>query len=297
MPLAPVALFVYKRLSHTKRTIEALLQNAEASQTQLVVYSDGPKTSLDSEVIEQLRQYIRSISGFSSVQLIEREQNLGLSQSIIQGVSQLTEQFGSVIVLEDDLVVSPYFLKYMNDALVMYENNPKVISIHGYVYPIEGLPETYFLKGADCWGWATWRRGWALFESDGQMLLNRLLASQKNREFDFNGQSAYTQMLRDQVDGKIDSWAIRWYASAFLQNRFTLYPGRSLVRNIGQDGSGTHSQQTTAYDSVLRYNPIDLARQPVEQNYQAYELFSKYFYTSRPKVLTKLRNRVRRLFA
>ena len=145
-------------------------------------------------------------------------------------------------MLEDDLLTSPYFLDFMNEGLSIYEEDEKVISIHGYVYPIsEKLPETFFLRGADCWGWATWKRGWDLFEPDGGLLLNKLEESKQTEEFDFNRSYPYTQMLKDQINGKTNSWAVRWYASAFLQNKYTLYPGKSLVSNIGGDGSGTNT--------------------------------------------------------
>ena len=125
-----------------------------------------------------------------------------------------------VIVLEDDLVTSPHFLQYMNDGLGIYERDDRVISIHGYSYPVHGkLPETFFLRGADCLGWATWKRGWDLFEDDGQRLLNELERRNLTRSFDFDGSYPYTQMLRDQIAGSNSSWAVRWYASAFLRDK------------------------------------------------------------------------------
>ncbi len=242
MALAPIALFVYNRPEHTQKTVEALRKNILASESDLIIFSDGYKDSPESRAgVLAVRSYLKTITGFNSVKIVERENNNGLAQSIIAGVSEVVAQFGRIIVLEDDMLSSRYFLQYMNEALNLYEADERVISIHAYIYPItEKLPETYFLRGADCWGWATWKRGWDLFEPDGQKLLQELETKKLTAEFDFAGSYPYTQMLRDQLAGKNNSWAIRWYASAFLKGKLTLYPGRALISNIGFDSSGTH---------------------------------------------------------
>ena len=158
---APIVLFVYNRPGHTKQVLEALQNNKGAKESPLVVYSDAASTNEDAIRVQEVRSYIQGVRGFSSVTLIEREKNYGLSRSIIEGVSEVLSKHPSVIVLEDDLVTSPYFLSYMNQGLQLYEKEEKVISLHGYMYPVKArLPETFFLRGADCWGWATWRRGW-----------------------------------------------------------------------------------------------------------------------------------------
>lgn len=258
MKLSPIALFVYNRLWHTKQTIEALRKNILASESDLIIFSDGPKNFEKSrEEVLKVREYLKDITGFKNVRIVVREYNLGLAQSIISGVTEIINQFGRIIVLEDDMISSRYFLQYMNEALDLYEKESQVISIHGYAYPIgKQLSETFFLKGADCWGWATWKRGWDLFESDGRKLLKELEGKKLTREFDFFGSYPYTQMLRDQISGKNDSWAIRWYASAFLQNKFTLYPGKSLIKNIGLDGSGTHCRGDDAFEDKSQEKDI-----------------------------------------
>ena len=112
-----------------------------------------------------MRKYITTVSGFKSLNIIERDINMGLSKSIITGVTEICDKYGKVIVLEDDHVTSPYFLQYMNDGLRAYEHDEDVISIHGYIYPLgDKLPETFFIRGADCWGWATWKTSWAIYE-------------------------------------------------------------------------------------------------------------------------------------
>jgi len=278
MPLAPIALFVYNRLEHTRQTIAALQKNDLAASSDLIIFSDAPKNELAGENVQAVREYLPQITGFKSVRIILREKNFGLAQSIITGVSEIVEQFGKVIVLEDDLITSPYFLKYLNEALGFYENNESVISIHAYVYPVkQSLPETFFLKGADCWGWATWKRGWRLFEPDGRKLLQAIKDRGLSRAFDLGGAYPYTQMLAGQICGLNNSWAVRWYASAFLNDRLTLYPGRSLVTNTGFDNSGTHTGSIQLFKGKLTETPIAVREIVVEENQAALKTIRLFF--------------------
>jgi len=278
MKFSPIVLFVYNRLEHTKKTIEALQKNDLAKDSELFIFSDGFKGEGDKSEVNKVRFFLKSISGFKSVAIIKREENLGLARSIIEGVTEIVGKYGKIIVLEDDLVTSPYFLKYMNDSLEFYKDNNEVISIHGYVYPIKDkLPETFFIKGADCWGWATWKRGWDIFENDGKKLLRELKDKKLTKEFDFFGTYPYMRMLESQILRLNDSWAIRWYASAFLANKLTLYPGHSLIKNIGMDASGTHSGITNLYNVDLANNFIDIEKQEVKEDVQIKISFANYF--------------------
>ena len=180
--------------------------------------------------------------------------------------------------MEDDLITSPFFLQYMNEALDKYEHTEEVTSIHGYCLPIDYPGPLFFLKGADCWGWATWRRGWELFNADGRELMLQLKRKKLMYAFDFEGSHDYAGMLQQQIDGHIDSWAIRWYASAFLANKLTLYPGRSLVRNIGADGSGTHPQDAVQNQVELSETAVNLIDIPVEETKLARKLYGRHFY-------------------
>ncbi len=280
-PVAPIALFVYNRPWHARQTVEALQRNSLAGQSDLFIFSDAPKRPDAAEAVRQVRDYIRTISGFKSLQIIERPHNFGLAKSIIEGATCLSEQFGRFIVLEDDIVTSPHFLAYMNDALERYADDERVISIHAYVYPVaRALPEAFFLPGADCWGWASWRRGWKLFNPDGQFLLDELRRRKLTGAFDFNGAYPYSKMLEGQIKGTNDSWAVRWYASAFLAGKLTLYPGRSLVNNIGNDSSGTHCGDSHSFDAALSKTPIDLSSINVEASAPAREAFEDYFKQS-----------------
>ncbi len=278
MTYAPIALFTYNRFEHTQATVEALQKNPEAANSEIIIFSDGPKSELDSPAIHKIRTYLKNLKGFKSLQIVERQKNLGLARSIISGVSEILAQHSRIIVLEDDLLVSPYFLKYMNESLELYENEEKVASIHAYVFPVNReIPETFFLKGAECWGWATWRRGWKFFEADGRILLKRMKSKSLQRSFDRGGTYPYTQMLRDQVEGRVNSWAIRWRASTFLEDKLTLHPARSLVKNIGFDGSGTHSDISIRYDASLSSSAIRVEAIPLEESDEAKKAFEDYF--------------------
>lgn len=291
--LAPIALFVYNRPEHVQKTVESLAKNDLSAQSDLFVFADGPRERDDPENIRRVREYIQSIRGFRSVNIREREQNAGLARSIIYGVTQVVSEAGRVIVLEDDLVCSPFFLKYMNDALELYENDDRVISIHGYIYPVAtSLPETFFLRGADCWGWATWKRGWDLFEADGRKLLSEMTQRKLGKQFDFDGAHPYTKMLDQQIKGKNDSWAVRWHASAFLADRLTLYPGQSLVQNIGS--FGTHCGTIDQYEVNLCDHPVRVGGIAVEENLVARVSIRKFFIRNRlrglwHKIFTLLR--------
>jgi hypothetical protein len=239
--LAPIVLFAYRRADHTSRTLAALAANPEARGSDLYVFADGAKGERDREAVEATRALFSRDWGFKSLRVVSRERNWGLARNVVDGVSSVLAERGRVIILEDDIEVSPAFLEYLNRGLELYAEDPRVASIHGYVYPhAERLPETFFLRGADCWGWATWERAWRFYEADAGLLESRLRSCPWGKEFDFDASYPYRRMLREAGAGRVDSWAVRWYASAFLAGMDTLYPGASLARNIGHDGSGTH---------------------------------------------------------
>ena len=276
--LAPIALFTYKRLDHTKRTVESLAQNELASDSDLMIFSDAAKTVEDAQAVNHVREYLSKISGFRSVRICCREQNFGLAKSVITGVTDILSEHDTVIVLEDDMLTSPLFLQYMNGALVKFATDKEVISIHGYMYPVKtALPDAFFIRGADCWGWATWSRGWNHFNPNGQLLLDKLIERGLTKDFDFSHSYPYLKMLKDQIEGLNDSWAIRWYASAFLANKLTLYPGISLVQNIGNDGSGIHSKASKYLDVDLNDTNINLSNIPLFENKQGRLAIETFF--------------------
>jgi hypothetical protein len=294
--VAPITLFVYNRLSHTRQTVEALQENELAECSDLFIFADGAKSRESIAAVNDVREYIKTIDGFKSVNIVERDENFGLASSIIHGVTKLCNEFGRVIVVEDDLVTSPFFLRYMNEALDIYCNESEVASIHGYWYPVDSkMPETFFLRGASCWGWATWSHAWNIFQEDGKQLLDELKNKKLTRSFDLDGAMAYTQMLKDQIKGKNNSWAIRWHASTFLANKLQLSPGRSLVRNIGFDGSGTHSGESDAFTVSLATKPITVEYLVPSQNNAARDALVKYHIKTRRSIFDRIKNRLHRL--
>lgn len=299
---SPVLLFVYSRPDHTRRTVESLLRNGLAGESDLIVFSDAARTPQKQAAVDEVRAYLKGITGFRTVSIHHRPHNFGLAKSIIEGVTEVLKQHERVIVLEDDMETSPHFLAYMNEALDRFENDDRVASIHGYVYPVEqSLPEAFFLPGADCWGWATWRRAWIHFNPNGQYLLNELKRRNLIRAFDFNGAYPYSKMLEGQIKGSNDSWAVRWYASAFLAGKLTLYPGRSLVHNIGNDSSGTHCGESDAHDAILSTMPIDLSHVEVMPSNAGRQAFEGFFRQTQDGFLLRgrrfLRSIIRRVAA
>lgn len=248
MKRAPIVLFTYNRLWHTQQTVEALQKNLLASESELFIFSDGGKNEDDWKKVYAVREYLHTIDGFKKTHITEQKENKGLANSIIEGVTKIVNKYGRIIVLEDDLVTSKYFLQYMNDALDIYENCEEVACISGYIYPIDALPDTFFIKGADCWGWATWKRGFDIFSANGKELLKQICSRGLEVEFDFENSYPYTQMLKNQINGKNNSWAVRWYASIFLKNKLCLYPQKAFVQNIGCDGTGTHCENSNIFD-------------------------------------------------
>jgi hypothetical protein len=285
---APIALFVYNRAEHLAKTIDSLKSNFLADSSQLFVFSDGAKNDRDFAAVKNVRDYLKKIQGFKTVNIIERNSNFGLSKSIISGVTQICQNFGRVIVLEDDMILSKYFLQFMNEALDFYEKDDRVLSIHGYIYPTKRkLPENFFLKYPGCWGWATWKRGWDLFEPDGNKLLSNLYDSNKIDKFNFYGGYGFEGILKEQILHKNDSWAIRWNAKALLSDKLTLFPGTSLIFNIGHDASGSNCAKSKVFDVVLSDKPIKLKLIPVQENNFAFKQFEKFFRNMNKPVFYK----------
>ncbi len=281
MSLSPIIIFAYNRPEHTRKTLSALKQNHLADQSKLIIYVDGPKPDASEEQkqkIAKVREVIREEAWCKDVEIIESGVNKGLARSVTEGVTHTVEKYGKVIVLEDDLLPDVWFLKFMNDSLNMYEHDVDVACISGYIYPVkEPLPETFFLKGADCWGWATWKRGWDLFDSDGKALLQELKDKNLGYDFSIYNSYPYMEMLQDQIDKKNNSWAILWYASTYLKNKHILYPGKSLIQNIGVDGSGIHSAISTNFDVVFYGKEIPLKKIEVIEDTKAKKIIADYF--------------------
>jgi len=279
MSYAPILLFTYNRLSHTRRCVEALQKNRLSQDSELFIYSDGAKDAARQPSIDEVRDYLHTIKGFKSIHIIERNENWGLARNIIDGVTTQVNRYGKVIVLEDDLVVAPYFLQFMNDALDTYQDEPQVGHIQACDFTQDpSLPDTFLIKWTGSWGWATWDRAWKHFNPNGKELLQELEQRKLTRIFDFNGKYGFTRMLRRQIEGKNNSWAIRWNASLFLKDILSLNVGRSLVQNKGFDGSGTNCGGGGLYASNLHLSPLAVHPiSPVEENREARQAFVRYY--------------------
>ena len=298
---APIALFTYNRADKTQRVVESLLQNAEAKFSDLFIFSDGPKTPEKKAGVEANRKYIHTISGFKSISIIEREKNWGLANSLIAGITEVINKYGRVIVVEDDLILSPYFLQFMNEGLEKYKDDDRVSSISGFIPDVkEGLPDTFFLRYFECWGWATWDRAWKLLNTDTKYLLRKV--RMRTYDFNFDGSCGLYGILYCQKVGSVDSWYIRLYASFYLANKLTLFPGHTLVTNEGFDGSGTHCKKEAESSSIIFYNkPINITDIKIEENIEARKCMSSTFKKRLPKVglkscYSRFKSFVRRFF-
>ena len=279
METAPIILFTYNRPAHTRRALESLRRNALAAESELFVYSDAARDEADREAVAEVRRIIHDALGFKAVHIVERDENQGLARNIIDGVTRLTDQYGRVIVLEDDLVVAPHFLRFMNDALETYKDEPRVGHIQACDFTDDpSLPDTFLIKFTGSWGWGTWKRAWQHFNPDGKALLAELERRGLTREFDFGGKYGFTRMLRRQTEGKNNSWAIRWNASLFLKDILSLNTGRSLVQNTGFDGSGTNCGGGNLYQSRLCTTPNQKKKiSPVTENREARAAYAHYY--------------------
>jgi putative methyltransferase (TIGR04325 family) len=294
MRLAPIVLFIYNRPHYLLQTLESLAKNSLAKDSTLIIYADGVKenaTEEDITKINETRTVAKSKQWCKEINIIEKEKNLGLANSIIEGVTEIVNKHGKVIVLEDDLELSPYFLQFMNDGLAVYENNEKVWSVGACNFFAHGnkIPETFFIPIPDCWGWATWKDRWQYFEPDSNKLIK--LLKEKNLVDDFNLGGAYDfmGMLESQAQGKISSWAIRWQAVAYLKNAYSLYPKCAVTNHIGIDESATHSQGAD-YSHLITFplESIKVERKELEIDFWVMRFMKETYISFGKKVNIKV---------
>jgi hypothetical protein len=296
---APIVLFVYNRPELTRRTVEALAANHLADRSQLIIFSDGPKSEADALGVDAVRDLVSTSRGFAGIELIRASRNQGLGFSIIDGVTRVLSEFNCAVVMEDDLLTSPHFLQYMNHALRHYAEVERVAAISGYVPPVDvELPETFFLQDAECWGWATWRRAWSLFEADGARLLAEIRRRGLAYVFDQESTYPFVRMLENQIAGRNSSWAVRWRACVLLNDKLSLYPGRPLVDNIGFDGSGTHCNATDDWRVRLSTTPVrvsDTRIHPCREGLDAFKRFNRKTadYSLADRIVSKIKRVVR----
>jgi hypothetical protein len=281
---APIAVFIYNRPDHLRQTLTSLVSCDGFAESPIVVFGDGPKENESLSQIEKARNVAREMLG-DRADYIFSDKNKGLAHSIIEGISSLTVKFGRVIVIEDDLILTPNFLLFMNSALVFYESDEKVFQVSGHMFNIPSLlnsKEALLLPWTTTWGWATWDKKWSYFDPDAKGWESLLSDQQLRDRFNLNGAYDYTTMLQRQMKGNLDSWGIRWYWSVFKNNGLTVFPPSTLIENKGMDGFGSHGRgifrnfssdkiKTTtlsySYDfpsSISNKNTIDLICQKIK---------------------------------
>jgi hypothetical protein len=251
--LAPIVLFVFNRPDHTRRTIEALQKNVLAADSTLFIYSDSVKSNEDESKVYAVRNFIKSFKGFKRIEIIFRDKNLGLAQSIISGVEEVLRSYQKVIVLEDDIMTSKNFLKFMNESLNFYRDEKKIYSISGYNFPIK-IPQSYshqvyISHRASSWGWATWKDRWekAIWKPETVININDKKALRNL--LDVAGTDLVPMLLKT-IDGKINSWAVKWVFTHIVNDSFCIYPVHSFVNNIGVDATGTNFKNKVAKFNV-----------------------------------------------
>lgn len=291
--VTPIVLFVFARPDHTRQTLKALAANHLASQSDLIVYADAARNDREAGRVNAVRNLVRTARGFKSVTIVEREKNYGLARNIIEGVTEACNQYGRAIVVEDDLVTSPYFLQFMNAALERYQDNPEVWHISGWNYPIDpdGLGDSFFWRVMNCWGWATWADRWKHYQKNPEQLVAHWQAEEIER-FNLGTADFWEQVLMN-YSGKRDTWAIFWYATIFKHGGLCLNPARTLVQNIGHDGSGENCGHavdrfwSNLVDSELTF-PLE-----ARESMRAVERVAAFYATLQKK---GLKSRIRNFF-
>jgi hypothetical protein len=297
--LAPIVLFVYNRPSHTRTTVEALKKNILSDQSELIIYSDAAKNEESLAFVNEVRSYIKTIVGFKKITIIERKNNWGLANSIINGVTEIVNKYEKVIVLEDDLVTSPYFLKFMNDSLVKLEKREDIFSITGFNFPESQLKipnnykdEIYLSYRCMSWGWATWKNRWKKVDWDVRYF-DKLESNKAEIKLFNRGGDDLFPMLKSQLDGKIDSWAIRFCFAHFQNNSYCVYPVKSLINNEGFDGSGIHcgNDKSNKFKNNLLQNKELKINQNVLLNK---EIIDKFYLINKKSIFRRIKNLIRR---
>lgn len=286
MSLAPIVLFVYNRPQHTLKTLEALMQNELAEMSELFIFCDGPKadaTKQDLERINKVRELVKKKNRFKKVTIRESQVNKGLADSIVAGVTEIVNTYGKIIVLEDDIVTAKGFLKYMNKALDLYENEPRVMQISGFMVPSKiELKQTGLFRQPASWGWATWNTSWQYYDNQIDTLLNQFKEADVSRFNIENTYHHYEELIKNEK-GILKTWLIRWYASMFINDGLCLYPHKSLISNTGFGELSTHTKDKKMTKKIFnRSNHVSSVQLVCKQKNitesQAYIYAFKDFY-------------------
>jgi GR25 family glycosyltransferase involved in LPS biosynthesis len=289
MVAAPVVLFVYNRLEHTRKTVQALAANDLAKDTDLFIYSDGAKDDKDGDKVADIRSYIDGVKGFKSVTVFKKSENTGLAKSITDGVTEIVNRFGRVVVLEDDIVTGRHFLKYINQALEVYKEHEKVMHISGWNFPMnfDAASSCILWRYMSCWGWATWADRWCYYKKDTEDLLSRYSKQDIDR-LNLDGTANFWRQVKQNHHNKINTWAIFWYCSIFDRDGLCISPMKSLVNNIGMDDSGVHCTGYDPYKNTSVDEDVEIKLEPISENRDALECLKEYLNETTPSILTKV---------
>lgn len=294
---APVIVFAYNRLEHMRVLLQQLEENEMASETDVYIFSDGPKgTDSSVEAVRAyLRDYSRETTAFRKVEVFFAERNRGLATSVISGVNRIFEEYDRVIVLEDDLHISHMFLKYMNRALDFYRNKQEIWSISGYSFPMKTMfcyPHDVFYSYRGCsWGWATWKDRFQSVDWNVSTYDTFLKDKKIQKRFNRGGKDL-TPMLIRQMNHEIDSWAVRWCYEQSRQNKYTVYPVHTLVENAGRDGSGTNCGVDYSKNRALDYRERMITFEYLKINHLLRIEFARHYEDTLDK---KIKRRLRKL--
>ena len=277
LPLSPIALFVYNRLDNTQQTIEHLKQNTLAAQSELYIFSDGGKDEESWKKVNQLRDYLHTLTGFKQIHLVERTENFYLERNITEGIQQVLEDHETVIVLEDDICTSPVFLSYMNEALNKYVTETRVMHIAGFTnLDIPEKGDTYFTPHMTGWGWGTWKNRWQKFvhfQTKAEALQG--LTNEDLEKITYHGHFRCLNSL----DKHPIPWDICWELAIYRNHGLCLHPTHTLVKNIGIT-NGTHFSTNRIfgwyeYDREVRTSPVSIKEIPIEENPHIEALYEK----------------------
>lgn len=253
--LAPIVFFGFNRPLHTRQVLESLSRNPLAAESLLYIFIDGPKPGANEaalNAIAEVKKVIREKQWCKEVHIEEAETNKGLIKANVEGVTKIINQYGKMIAIEDDNLLSPGFLQFMNDALNFYENNPKVMHIAAFRRPdlnhVDVKESTYFFYHTTTWGWATWKRAWDNYSLDAMAVREKVKKKGHINKLNMDNTFEFYWGLKAVALGKLRSWNAIWHSTVFLNDGLCLYPQKSLVANIGHDGSGTNCEPDERFD-------------------------------------------------
>jgi hypothetical protein len=303
MPLAPIALFVFKRPEETRLTLEHLFRNPELAESELFVFCDAARRPDEQAAVQATRNIVRSRAWCPRLTIIEREKNTGLAKSIIAGVSQLVDSHGKVIVFEDDLLASHGTLRFFNEALDCYENEDQVMQISGHTLSVPGLgnpADSFFLPLTTSWGWATWARAWKHFDATTPGWERLATDAGLRYRFDLDGSYFFAEMMEKQHAGKVDSWAVCWRWAMFQREGLTLYPRQTLIKNVGFGAAATHTSEASGWLAAPDWtadHAIETFPKTVKTDEMSWAKIKAFYRKANfPPLLVRILRRLKRAF-